>query len=240
MNLTTSFELMFALYGGFLLRDSAGAVVVVQAITRASTASPSSKRNCSLQFSTPRKWRSEFTQVLSKAGRLQGVTLPELKAAGAEHFCWISPRETFVLGEESWRPATHGAFLYLLKGAASGVWFPCRAPLQVQQTGGARARERGDVAVTDAVAGPIAKLPDEQVRQQAVSRQSRTATGAVSTPSNTSNASAPARLRRAGSCSSSLATAAKVNVGARSNSASWVNPLTIGKAESFRERIIPH
>ena len=54
-------------------------------------------------------------QHLREAERLQLVTLPTLRAKGAERFCWVGPGETIKVGNESWVPTPVGGFLYQMK-----------------------------------------------------------------------------------------------------------------------------
>ena len=83
--MTSSNELCFAAFGGFLLLDSRGDVIGVQAIVQGESYPDQ------LVFGEPRSWRKEFTQTLSNDGRFQPVTLPTLLRAGAKEFCWINP-----------------------------------------------------------------------------------------------------------------------------------------------------
>lgn len=99
--------MQFAAYGGFLLLDPHGKVVAAQAI------SMNAEATGRLAFGPPREWRDAFTEPLKAAGRFQPITLPNLKKAGATHFCWINPGEVFSSEGEKWEPAAHGAFLYL-------------------------------------------------------------------------------------------------------------------------------
>lgn len=108
--MTSSNELCFAAFGGFLLLDSRGDVIGVQAIVQGESYPDQ------LVFGEPRSWRKEFTQTLSNDGRFQPVTLPTLLRAGAKEFCWINPGEELVAGTERWTPSEYGAFLYLMGG----------------------------------------------------------------------------------------------------------------------------
>ena len=114
--LTTSAALRFAAYGGFVVLDKAKSVVAVQAVGAGDE----------LTFGGPLDWRDEFTAQLRDAGRLVPVTLPALKAAGAEHFCWINPSEQFAAPSgERWVPSCErGAFLYLRAAGLTPVYFP--------------------------------------------------------------------------------------------------------------------
>ena len=51
---------------------------------------------------------------------------PRVKAAGAEHFCWINPSEQFAAPSgERWVPSCErGAFLYLRAAGLTPVYFP--------------------------------------------------------------------------------------------------------------------
>ena len=80
----------------------------------------------------------ERTQQNHPAGAGAGVTRPTelvrfpvtlntpLKAAGAEHFCWINPSEQFAAPSgERWVPSCErGAFLYLRAAGLTPVYFP--------------------------------------------------------------------------------------------------------------------
>lgn len=109
--LTSSSELCFAAFGGFLLLNSEGEVVGVQAIVQGCESYPDQ-----LAFGVPRCWRREFTEKLAVDGRFQPVTLPSLLRAGAKEFCWINPGEELVLGSQRWVPSEYGAFLYMMRG----------------------------------------------------------------------------------------------------------------------------
>merc|ERR1740123_3018566 len=54
--------------------------------------------------------------------RMQEVTLPHLRKAGATKFCWVNPKEK--LGGTSTAPE-HGGFAYLLQGQ-DPVFFPVK------------------------------------------------------------------------------------------------------------------
>jgi len=109
-------ELCFLAYGGFLLIDSQGKVVAVQAVTGDTTES-------SLRFEEPRKWREAYTPVLKEAGRFKPVTLPALLRQGACEFAWVNPKEDLVSGPEHWVPSETGAYVYLLS-SGSPIYFP--------------------------------------------------------------------------------------------------------------------
>ena len=115
-------ELCFAAYGGFLLLDANGDVVSVQAIGTSEE----------LKFSSAHPWRQEALPQLRDAGRLQAVTLPFLLSLGARQFCWVSPGETFHLGQEKWTPSAFGGFLYLMEGR-DPVYFHLLDPVAVSE-----------------------------------------------------------------------------------------------------------
>jgi len=119
LGLSTSAELRFAAYGGFLLVDRDNNVVRVQSVDQGDH-----RGDFRISFGEPRKWRNEFTSQLTAAGRFQPVTLPELHRAGATHFCWLIPGETLTSGPENWSPSSTGAFLYQLDNNQSSVYFP--------------------------------------------------------------------------------------------------------------------
>ena len=116
LSVTSSPALQVAAYGGFLLLDRRDQVVSVQAIAP-------SDQSMALRFGGARAWRGEFTAALEAEGRFQPVTLPVLRAAGADSFCWLSPSESFTSGPEAWAPSMDGAFLYRMSDGSS-VWFP--------------------------------------------------------------------------------------------------------------------
>jgi hypothetical protein len=86
--ITHNTALQLAAYGGFLLLDSKDNVLSCQPISLNSDGNTGR-----LAFEAPRAWRTTFSAQLDADGRFQPVTLPSLKAAGAESFCWINPSE---------------------------------------------------------------------------------------------------------------------------------------------------
>ena len=111
-------ELNFAAYGGFLLLDAAGNVLQTQTVGENSLASNS------IHFEKPRPWtETGLLKLLGEAGRLQTVTLPSLRAKGAEQFCWISPGEESV----SEKP---GGFIYLFSDGSEPLYFPLCASVK--------------------------------------------------------------------------------------------------------------
>ncbi len=113
LSISTSAELRFAAYGGFLLLDAAGNVVKALAI--------GDDQDTALKFAEAKAWcHPESLQHLEEAERLQLVTLPTLRARGAERFCWVGPGETFRNGNESFVPTDVGGFLYQMHKAKSG------------------------------------------------------------------------------------------------------------------------
>jgi len=120
--LTSSVELSFVAFGGYLLLGARYEVLGVQAIVQG-------EGYCDfLTFGAPRSWRREFTQKLSSEGRFQPVTLPTLLRAGAKEFCWINPSEELVAGTERWKPSEYGAFLYMMGGDHPHVYYPVGDP----------------------------------------------------------------------------------------------------------------
>jgi len=117
--LSTSAKLQFCAYGGYLLLDARGKVLMIQSI---SPVMEVSERQ--LGFGAPQKWNPAFTPALEKAGRFQCVTLPFLISAGADKFCWLSPGEKLMAeGQEPITVSPTGAFVYLAKGGQPLVWF---------------------------------------------------------------------------------------------------------------------
>ena len=115
MAASTSPELNFVAYGGFLLVDRRGAVVAVQSLCVPKAG------GAVLRFDPPRRWRPEFIGGVEP--RLQAITLPALLRAGATSFCWVHPREIIASGPEEWAPSVTGAFLYQLADGTA-VYFP--------------------------------------------------------------------------------------------------------------------
>ena len=121
LDVSASPSMQLAAYGGFLLLDDAGAVAT-QAIAGSEDG---------FQIAQRRRGRGATTSPARCAGpRLQPVTLPNLKAAGAESFCWIHPREHYS-GPEKYTPAADGAFLYLMQGGGA-IWFPVVPPKKLK------------------------------------------------------------------------------------------------------------
>lgn len=233
-----------------MLCDATGDVVRVQAV-----GAPSPEA-ASLAFSAPRSWRPEFTQSLKEAGRFQPVTLPALLAAGAEQFCWISPGEAFTYGTESWSPATHGAFLYLMRDANAPLWFPCEAPrsestgrraaaagapaVDLRRAGrrvaaggrGAGRAPRGRGAGASSVGGTGGTRPASTVAAP-ITPASMPIIDVVATRTVPRAALEPRTSAPPGSggCSSTMrAIASRAD-----KPPAWTNPLAVGKADSARE-----
>jgi len=123
LSVTSSTELCFAAYGGFLFLNGRGEVLGVQGLVGEGHANQ-------LFFGAPQTWRREFTEKLSSSGRFQPVTLPELLRAGAKEFCWINPGEEMVTGTERWTPCEYGAFLYMMGDDHPHVYYPMEDPLR--------------------------------------------------------------------------------------------------------------
>jgi hypothetical protein len=118
LSISTSAELRFAAYGGFLLLDGKGKVVQAQAV------GDDRDQATSLCFSEAKTWtRPEILGEMEEAGRLQLVTLPALRARGADKFCWIGAGETFGSGAQQWTPTSSGGFLYLMSGGKEPIYF---------------------------------------------------------------------------------------------------------------------
>jgi hypothetical protein len=122
LSVTSSVELCFAAYGGFLFLSGRGEVLGVQGLVAGDG------HDDQLIFGAPQTWRREFTDTLSSAGRFQPVTLPVLVRAGAKEFCWINPGEEIVAGAERWTPSEHGAFLYMMGDDHPHVYYPMEDP----------------------------------------------------------------------------------------------------------------
>ncbi len=69
-------------------------------------------------------------QHLREAERLQLVTLPTLRAKGAERFCWVGPGEAIKSVGESSVPTPIGGFLYQMKDQTNSgeeaIFFPVK------------------------------------------------------------------------------------------------------------------
>ena len=116
--ISAKLELNFAAYGGFLLLDAAGNVLQTQSVGENTLASNS------LHFQKPRPWtQPDLLELLGEAGRLQRVTLPSLRARGADQFCWIGP------GEESISEKL-GGFVYVFSDDSEPLYFPLSASVK--------------------------------------------------------------------------------------------------------------
>ena len=104
LSVTSSTELCFAAYGGFLFLNGRGEVLGVQGLAGEGHANQ-------LIFGAPQTWRREFTEKLSSSGRFQPVTLPELPA-GWRRVLLDQPGEEMVPGLKV-DPAGM-AFLYMM------------------------------------------------------------------------------------------------------------------------------
>merc|ERR1719330_324144 len=102
LSLSKSSELCFALRGGFLLLSETGEVLKAQLVVPGA--------GHSLTFGEGAPLSQEAEEQL-KESRMQVVTLPHLRKAGATHFCWVNPEETFG----AFRAPALGAFAYLLQ-----------------------------------------------------------------------------------------------------------------------------
>jgi len=125
---TSSVELCFVAFGGYLLLDGRGEVIGVQAIVQGES------HPDQLVFREPRSWRKEFTETLASDGRFQPVTLPSLLRTGAKEFCWINPGEELVSGTERWAPSEHGSFLYMMGGEHPHVYYPMADPAEMKKS----------------------------------------------------------------------------------------------------------
>ena len=148
LSVTSSVELCFAAYGGFLFLNGKGEVLGVQALVAGEG------YDDQLIFGAPQTWRREFTDKLSSAGRFQPVTLPMLLRAGAKEFCWINPGEEIAAGTERWTPSEHGAFLYMMGDDHPHVYYPLEDPRQrgpKSASKHASAASENDMTVTPAL-----------------------------------------------------------------------------------------
>ena len=92
--------------GGYLYIDEYGRTLQVNAINLASKGKPGD-----LYFDGPYPLNSGIQDLLSKFGRLQNVTFPELIKMGAISFAWVNPNEFGGSGLGS-TAAPFGAFAY--------------------------------------------------------------------------------------------------------------------------------
>jgi len=121
LSLTTSTELGFAAYGGFLLLDTQGQVLCSQAVVDGDAMMFGNQCN-----DVP----EGCIESLKKLGRLRQVTLPSLLGAGAKEFCWLQPNEKIQLADGSGRsftPSETGCFIYT-QADAPPVYFPVTPP----------------------------------------------------------------------------------------------------------------
>jgi hypothetical protein len=68
-------------------------------------------------------------RLLDEAGRLQIVTLPSLRAKGADRFCWIGAGEEFISISEQEKRLTpsqvgQGGFIYVFSDGSEPLYFP--------------------------------------------------------------------------------------------------------------------
>ena len=115
LSVDSSPALRFAMYGGFLLLDSAGVVVTVQ--------QPHIPNGADLDYEAPRPWRHEFSASL--ASRLKEVTIPFQQRGGARKSCFILPQEELSAGPELWTPSITGAWLFQMKDGTES-YYPLR------------------------------------------------------------------------------------------------------------------
>lgn len=98
--------------GGFMYFDKAHELLQANAC---GMAPPGTEGG--LEFSVPRKWRSEWTRDLARKKRWQEVTMNSMVGAGAQYYSWIIPNEKFFDDQGRELPlqpdAPSGAFAYL-------------------------------------------------------------------------------------------------------------------------------
>jgi ankyrin repeat protein len=130
-------ELNFVAYGGFLLLDAAGNVLMTQSVMSDSTMASSS-----LHFEVPRPWaRPDVLELLEEAGRLQKVTLPSLRESGADRFCWIGAGEEFIPEQENQprtkrlsQEPTQGGFMYVFSDGSKTLFFPLSSSMKSRRS----------------------------------------------------------------------------------------------------------
>ena len=125
LSISASPELSFAAYGGFILQDASGAVVCVQAVCEATAGSDEGV----LTFAEPQAVDGvgSFEESLRIAGRLNPITFPSLKRAGATFFSWLCPGELpFAKGATAslLGAGSDGGFLYLRSKGQPLLYFP--------------------------------------------------------------------------------------------------------------------
>jgi len=101
---TKNSSMCLLLFGGYLYFDANGTFLQANAIAP----------GAGLYFSSPQEWRHEFTNVLSRDGRFQEITIASMKDQGAVYYCWLLPGEVLKtsLGH-TWNVPGQGAFVYL-------------------------------------------------------------------------------------------------------------------------------
>ena len=80
---------------------------------------------------------------LQDAGRLQRVTLPNLKRNGAVELCWLGPGEELVSGPERWVPSKTGGFMYL-RADQSPLYFAVDASAPIPPAATRQPQKNGD------------------------------------------------------------------------------------------------
>ena len=115
-------SLSFAAYGGFLLLDDRGEVVEAQVVR-----GPVLGGMC-LTFADAVGCKPVDLAALKSEERLQQVTIPAIRARGAEQFVWLGPQEVVpsVSGDRACEPSPIGGFLYLFNAedGRAPVFFP--------------------------------------------------------------------------------------------------------------------
>jgi len=134
LEMSCSPELRFVAYGGYLLFDGSGAVVLAQSLTFDLV-----QYGEDLLFERASDYLQQYIEPLRSANRMQKVTLPALWRLGAREFCWISPGEVLSVAGDEWVPSSTGGFVYVMAAEAAPLLF------KVKLNSPDSARRRGTV-----------------------------------------------------------------------------------------------
>ena len=117
--------LHFLTLGGFCYFDERQALLAVNAITAPGGSGDDGVAGLTrLSFDGPLTADARVLAALRAQGRMHDVTIPELRAAGAERYGWLNPFEAAggvpTPLAEAWQ---HGAFLYEPADGAEAIFF---------------------------------------------------------------------------------------------------------------------
>lgn len=100
----TTPHVCLCILGGFVYFDADGDIVAANALSSGKA----------FHFDGPFKWRPEYTKGLQEQGRFVPVANPMRRAAGATHYCWLSPYETLLSSTgAAWSVTKHGGFVFI-------------------------------------------------------------------------------------------------------------------------------